>query len=221
MRDFLSIHDRYTTHNEDAFTGLELVIVIVVLIGAAVLLLVSMSGGQVPAGIREFPGGILAESMYISGDNIQAVGSVYGYPAVSGTLGSADVRFRDPDPKALGAVWITISLFIGNTGAIDMDRVNISWTASGLQEQIKQTSPPYLICPNWTISRKSNMLPGRSADSDTWLEPGEQFEILVCPSTGVQPYESFTLILSPDGSAMPLTVTRRVPPGLYPGMNLR
>ena len=217
----MRIHGRHTTRNEDAFTGLELVIVIVVLIGAAALLLVSLSGGQVPAVIREFPGGILAESMYISGDNIQTVGSVYGFPAVSGTIRNTDVRFRDPDPKALGAVWVTISLFIGTTGAIDMDRVNVSWTVSGSHEEIKQTSLPSLICPNWTISRKSNMLPGHSADSDSWLEPGEQFEILVCPSTGVQPYGSFTLTLSPDGSAMPLKVTRRVPPGISPAMNLK
>ena len=65
------------------------------------------------------------------------------------------------------------------------------------------------------------MLPGCSADSDNWLEPGEQFEILACPSTGVQPYRTFTLTLSPDGSAMPHTVTRTVPPRMSPVMNLK
>jgi hypothetical protein len=148
------------------------------------------------------------------------VGSVFGFSAVSKIPGNADVRFAHPDPGKLGAVRITISLFMGDTGAIDMDRVNVRWTASGSHEQIQKTNPLLLVCPNWTITGKYNMLPGCSADSDNWLEPGEQFEILVCPSTGVQPYGTFTLTLSPDGSAMPLTVTRTVPPGIRPVMNL-
>jgi hypothetical protein len=158
--------------------------------------------------------------MYISGDNIQPVGSVFGFPAVSGVPVNADVWFAHPDRGKLGVVRMTISLFMGDTGAIDMDRVNVIWTVSGSHEQIGQTRPPSLLCPNWTISAKNNMLPGRSADSDNWLEPGEQFEILVCPSTGVQPYGKFTLTISPEGSAMPLTLTRTVPPGIRPVMNL-
>ncbi|MDO9325713.1 MAG: hypothetical protein Q7T80_12250 [Methanoregula sp.] len=130
------------------------------------------------------------------------------------------MRFRDPDPGKLGAVRIMTSLFMGDTGAIDMDRVNVSWAGAGSNEDLRQTSAQPLVCPNWTISGKYNMLPGRSADSDNWLEPGEQFEILACPSTGVQPYGIFTLIIHPDGSAMPLKLTRTVPPGIHPVMNL-
>lgn len=163
----------------------------------------------------------MAESMYISGDNIQPVGTVFGFPAVSGTLGNADVRFAQPDPGKLGAVRVTISLFIGDTGAIDMDRVNMSWAVSSSSEQIQKTDTLLLVCPGWTITGKNNLLPGRSADSDNWLEPGEQFDILACPSNGVKPYGAFTLTIRPDGSAMPLTVTRTVPPIINPVMNLR
>ncbi|MDP3564135.1 MAG: hypothetical protein Q8R70_06555 [Methanoregula sp.] len=212
---------KHLEHNEDAFTGLELVIVIAVLIGAAVILLIFMSGGEMPSCIRVFPEGMVAESAYMSGDHIQPVGSVFGFPAVSGTIGNAEVRFRDPDPGTLGAVRITISLFLGDTGAIDMDRFRVSWAGAGSVKGIGQTSSHLLICPNWTIIGKYNMLPGRSADSDNWLEPGEQFEILVCPSAGVQPYGTFTLTLRPDGSAIPLVVTRTVPPKISPVMNLR
>ena len=208
------------TRDDDAFTGLELVVVIAVLIGAAVLLLVFMSGGQVPAWFRVFPGGVVAESVYISGDHIQPVGSVFGFPAVSGSLGNTDVRFAHPDRGKLGVVRMTISLFMGDTGAIDMDRVNVSWTTRGSYEPIGQTSSRSFICPNWIITGKYNILPGRSADSDNWLEPGEQFEILACPSTGEQPNGTFTLALRPDGSAMPLTLTRSVPPAIRPVMNL-
>lgn len=85
---------------------------------------------------------------------------------------------------------MTVSLFMGSTGAIDMDRVGVSWASYGSDEQIRQTTFRSLICPNWTITGKYNLLPGRSADSDNWLEPEEQFEILACPSTSMQPYGS-------------------------------
>jgi hypothetical protein len=217
----LRIHDRRKAYKDDAFTGLELVIVIVILIIGAALLLIFMSSGETSGWIRTFPEGAVAESAYISGDHLQPVGSVFGFPAVSGTLGNADVRFEHPDPGTLGAMRMTISLFMGDTGAIDMDRVSVSWAARGSDEPIGQTTSRSLVCPNWTITGKYNLLPGRSADSDNWLEPGEQFEILACPSTGVQPYGIFTLTLHPDGSAMPLRVTRTVPPGMSPVMHLR
>lgn len=179
-----------------------------------------MGGGQVTPMIRTFPEGTIAESAYQSGDHLEYVGSVFGFPAVSKTHGNADVKFTHPDPGKLGAVRMMISLFMGSTGAIDMDRVVVRWADRGSYEPIGQTSSRPLICPNWTITGKYNMLPGQSADSDNWLEPGEQFEILACPSAGVQPYGIFTLTLSPDGSAMPLTFTRTVPPVIRPVMNL-
>ena len=213
------MHDRHKAYDDNAFTGLELVIVIAVLIGGMGLLLFFMSGG-IPGWIRTFPEGPVAESAQISGDHLQPVGSVFGFPAVSGMLGNTDVRFEHQDSGKLGIVRMTISLFIGDTGAIDMDRINMSWAVPGSAEPLGQTPPLPLVCPNWTITGKYNLLPGRSADFDNWLEPGEQFEILACPSTGVQPYTPFTLIISPDGSAMPVTITRTVPAVLSPVMHL-
>ena len=220
MRGDMRIHDRGVPHHEHAFTGLELVIIIVVIAGAMTFLLISLTGGEVPVFFRTFPGGLVAESAYMSGDHLQPVGSVFGFPAVSGIHGSAELMFAHPDPGRLGAVRMMISLFMGDTGAIDMDRVNVSWAGSGSYEQLQKTNTLPLICPNWTISGKYNMLPGRSADSDNWLEPDEEFEIIACPSTGFQPYRSFTLTISPEGSAMPLTVTRMVPSRVLPVMNL-
>ena len=77
-----------------------------------------------------------------------------------------------------------------------------------------------LVCPNWTRTRKSNLPPGRTTNLDNWLEPGEQFEILACPSTGLKPYEIFIFIIHQDSSAMPLRLTRTVPYGITPVMNL-
>ena len=221
IRGVSGIHNRCNSCNDDAFTGLELVVVIALLIGGAVILLGFIGGGETAEGPRTFPEGTVAESAYASGDHLQPVGSMYGFSAVSRTLGDTEVRFEHPDPEKLGAVRLMVSLFMGSTGAIDMDRVDVNWTSLGSDEQIRQTTPRPLICPNWTIAGKYNLLPGRTADSDNWLEPGEQFEILACPSTSVQPYGVFTLIVHPDGSAMPLRLTRTVPAGIRPVMNLK
>jgi hypothetical protein len=206
---------------DDGFTGLELIIILVVLICVAAVLLVLLGGGGTTNGSRTFPGGLAAESMYMSGDNLQLTGNVYGFPSVSGMNGnSVRIIFQHPDPGRLGVLRPTVSLFMGSTGAIDMSRVQVSWNHGATTEQIIRTPSRTLTCPNWTISGKYNLLPGRTADSDDWLEPGEQFELTLCPIEGVPPGGSFMIIISPDGVAMPLQIRRTVPPGIRPVMNL-
>jgi hypothetical protein len=205
---------------EDALTGLELVILLVVIIGATGLLLLSFGGGPTPGWIRTFSGGMVAESMYMSGDSLQPVGSMTGFSAASGTMGGIPVRYSRTDPGRLGSVRQTLSLFIGDTGGIDMDQLNVSWSTAGSVEYIPKSDILPLVCPNWTITAKYNMLPGRTADSDNWLEPGEQFQIHVCPSQTVAAYQSFTLTLHPDGVAIPLPITRMAPMRIQPVMVL-
>jgi len=205
---------------DDAFTGRELILLLVVIIGATALLLVHLEGGEMPDWARSFPGGLVAESMYVSGDALQPVGSVVGFSAVSGAPGGTMVLYPHPDPDRLGSVLLTVSLFIGDTGAIDMGHLNVTWVTGGSSEPIHQSDTIPLVCPNWTIGKKNNMLPGHTADDDNLLEPGEQFQILVCPSQPVAPYQSFTLILHPEGSAMPLPLTRTAPMRIMPVNNL-
>jgi hypothetical protein len=199
--------------HEDGFTGLELVITLVVLISVTALVMVHLGGSGLPNWSRTFPGRLVAESMYISGDTIQLAGNVYGFPSVSGSNGNTMVFFQHPDPGQLGILRPTISLFMGSTGAIDMDKLKVTWNNGESTEYIFRTPSSTLQCPNWTISGKYNLLPGRSADSDDWLEPDEQFELTICPAKGVSPYGSVTIIMSPDGVAVPPKISRTAPPG--------
>jgi hypothetical protein len=210
---------RGSCRTEDALTGLELVLIIILLVagGASVLI---YAGGETPDLARTFPGGVTAESMYISGDHIQTFGNVYGFPMISRTNGNLPVIMNREDPGRLGVARVTVSLFIGSTGAIDMDRLAVQWSQGGNSSILHRTAASVLVCPNWTISNKYNLLPGRSADSDDWLEPNEQFELTVCPSEGTKPYGVFSLNLQPDGIAIPLTVTRTTPARIQPVMNL-
>jgi len=113
-----------------------------------------------------------------------------------------------------------ISLLIGQTGAIDMDRENVSWSGPGSYELLRYSGTLPLICPNWTISGKHNMPPDHIADADNWLEPDKEFDIIACPSSGVRPYETFSLTIRPEGTAMPLTISRTIPKRIMPVMNL-
>lgn len=207
-------------NGDNAFTGLEVLILIAVLLAAAGVLLLFMGGGQQPGWVKTFPGGMVADSVYVSGDNMQPVGTVVGFPAVSRMNNKPLIVFSRPDPKKLGAVQAMVSLFIGHTGAIDMDRVSVTWSGNGYSEKIPQSKVLPLVCPNWTIAGKYNMLPGHVADADNWMEPDEEFEILVCSSHGARSYEYFTVTLSPEGTAMPLPLTRMAPGRIDPVMRL-
>jgi hypothetical protein len=158
--------------------------------------------------------------MYVAGDNVQLAGNVYGFPAVSGTYGKTRTVFSRPDPGRLGIVRMSVSLFMGSTGAIDMDRLEVTWKNGDTPVYLVRTHGPALFCPNWTISDKYNMLPGRAANSDDWLEPGEQFELTFCPAEGLQPDSTLVLTLRPEGVAMPLRIRRNIPPQIQPVMNL-
>jgi hypothetical protein len=204
---------------EDGFTGLELIIIIVLLISISAALLVHMGAKKVPWD-STFPGGVVAESSYLSGDNLQPVGYTYAFPFVQNQIGNTRIVVPRQDPGSLGVVRLSTSLFIGSTGAIDMDRVQVTWNRAGRSERLSRTMGTSLICPNWTISDKLNLLPGRTADGDDLLEPGEQFELTICPSEGVPPYGIFTVTVQPDGVAMPLSLTRTTPSMIQPVMIL-
>lgn len=204
----------------DAFTGLELVIVLVVIAGSGMVFLGALDAGN-SGGVRSFPGGLIADSAYISGDHIQPVGSVMGLSRVPRTMEKTELVFSDPAPDQLGAVDLTVSLFLGDTGAIDMDRVTVLWTGSEGSDVIAKTGSRTLVCPNWTIAGRNNLLPGRTADADDWLEPTEQFVLLICPARGIPANTPFVVTMSPEGTALPLRISRTTPSRIQPVMNLR
>lgn len=205
---------------EGGFTGLELVIVVVFVICAGTGLILLMEGGRLPDWNRTFPGGVVAESAYLSGDNLQPFGSVYGFSSVNCQLGSTSIVFPVQDQRRLGAARVVVSLFIGDTGAIDMSRARIYWNRQGGSDEIPRVVGTVLTCPGWLISNKFNLLPGRTADADDWLEPNEQFELTICPATGIPPYSVLSLTIRPDGVGMPLTISRTAPARIEPVMNL-
>jgi len=204
---------------EDAVTGLELVIVILVIIIAVGIILCFHGGDGKANPSGPYTGGrqgLLTSSVRTTGDLLHPVGTVIGYSAVDTVQNGLAIRFKKQDQTKLGAVEMTVSLFMGNMGGIDMDKTTVGWVTGGQNEIIKKTSPSTLICPNWTISQKLNMLPGKSANADDILDPNEQFVLFICPSAGLAPNAQAILTIAPAGDAFPLPVQITAPSFVQP-----
>ncbi len=124
--------------------------------------------------------------------------------------------FGDPaDPGRIGSVSISLRLFPGSVGAVNMSQASVLFATRDCSETCS-TSP---LPPNWTITDRLNALPIGAADDDDLLEPGEEFVIRVWPSRALEPRETFTLTVAPPrGPAV--KVTRTVPPRIAPVTDL-
>lgn len=120
--------------------------------------------------------------------------------------------FVDPaEPGRIGSVSLSLRLFPGSVGAVDMGRAGVLFTTRGGSETCGTDPVP----PNWTITDRMNALPIGAADDDDILEPGEEFVIRVWPSRTLAPGETFTLTVTPPrGPAV--TATRTVPRRVTP-----
>ena len=205
---------------ENAFTGLQLVIVIVlIVIGAYGVFLFTGSGTNAGGGQGE-PTGILPLATGLTGNMLAAKSPLTGFPAVDGSSSNVSYFFSAQDPGKLGGVQTTISLFIGNMGAIDMDKVVVTLVANQNPVVIPKSGDPGKVnAPGWAITSKSNWLPYQSADADNLLEPNEEFGLLIVFPQGLPPYEKFTVTVEPQ-QAMPLILSGTTPPRITPVMSL-
>lgn len=203
--------NRMHKHNahEDAFTGLELVVTIIVLVLSAYGLMTIMSSDT---GSHDTRTGIIPTITGESGYAMRHVGQVMVFASVDGTPANVIVHFPRQDSSRMGAAEMTVALFIGNMGGIDFDTVDVIWGSNGVTEQIPRKDTRPLNCPGWTIAGKYNMLPFKTADSDNILEPNEQFEIFVCPSNTTVPYEKFSVTIDHPGQVLPPVVIATAPP---------
>jgi hypothetical protein len=208
--------------NENALTGLEIVILLVV----AVLIIGYLGYGEVshgktpPVGAQQKQKqGMITNTMVATSNLITDPGGLLGYPAVDGTINGVPVRFKTQNPAMVGAFVLTIQPFMMTTGYIDMGHASVLWVSGTDQEKLSLVQTPVLICPNWTITNKGNFVPNKGADQDLFLEDTEQFTLLVCPAGHAAPYQQFTLTIAPEnGEILPLT--RTVPFIITPYANI-
>ena len=208
--------------NENALTGLEIVILLVV----AILILGYLGYGEIshgktpPVGAQQKPKpGMISNDVVATTDLLTDPGGIFGFPAVDGTIAGVPVRFKTQNPAMLGAFQLTIQPFMMNSGDIDMGHASVLWVSGTDQEKLSLVQTSVLVCPNWTITNKANSVPLKGADQDLFLETDEQFTLLVCPAGHAAPYQQFTMTIAPEnGQILPLT--RTVPFIITPYANL-
>lgn len=205
------IRKRFSQRNEDAVTGLELVILLV-----AVVLVIGYIGfgefshGKTPAtgALQKQKQGLVSNAIVATSNLLVDPGGIIGYPAVDGTINGVPVRFTTQNPSMLGAFELTVQPFMMTSGPIDMGHASVFWVSGNDSEKLSRVQTPILVCPNWTIMQKLNYIPLKGADQDLLLEDTEQFVLLVCPAGHVAPYEQFTMTIAPqNGEILPLTRT--------------
>ena len=215
-------HREQLPDNDSALTGLEIVILLVV----AVLVVGYIGYAEIthgktpPVGAQQKQKqGMIANDVVATTDLLTDPGGIFGYPAVDGTIDGVTVHFKTQNPALLGAFELTIQPFMMNSGAIDMGHASVLWVSGTDQEKLSLVQMPVLICPNWTITNKANLVPLKSANQDLLLQTDEQFTLLVCPAGHAAPYQQFTMTIEPaNGQILPLT--RTVPPTITPVTNL-
>jgi len=199
--------------DERAVTPLECIVIVALF---AVTCLAMIHFLSAPAAL---PGGLIPAALKESGDSLMPVGSVVGYAATDGKVGAVPLRYGREDSSSMGAVSVVVSLFIGDMGGIDMDRATVAFANRSETCALKRSDETPLGQGEWAISGKYNMVPFREADSDSILEPGEQFELLFCPAVSLSPREVFIISVAPQGG-MPLSMRRTVPPRITQVMDL-
>lgn len=192
----------------DAYTGLELIIFSAILILCAAVVITVATGSFLSTDQEQ---GIIPDAAHQESDQLNVFGSIHGFPATTGSTGGTPVIRNNPDPHRLGAIGMTLSIFLGGTTGVDLARTNVTWTDSRGTEVLALTNGTPVVCPNWTIIKKYNVNPFRTADEDLILEPGEQFDVFLCPSDTLPPYEEFTVVYDPPGPGPRFPVKCSVP----------
>lgn len=181
-----------------AFTRLEQAILLLIVLGVTGIFFTAFSG---PGG--ENPVGLVPSSLIDSSAVLLVDPPLEGYGDLA-------------EPGRIGSVALSLRLFPGSVGAVNMDRACVLFTVDGEQEETCGTGQ---VPPNWTITDRLNALPVGTVDDDNLLEPGEEFVLRVWPSRTLAPGETFTIAVVPSRGPG-VTVMRTVPARVTPVTDL-
>ncbi len=199
--------------DEQGLTVLEGIILL------AVAVIVTLMAVQHLTAPPVVPDGMVVSALAETGGTLVVVGDAYGYALGDGNVGDAVLSCDSPDPGRMGSVSVTVALLVGDMGAVDMEQAKVTFSTKNDVELLRMTNGVPVRPQNWTILQKLHMIPGKSADADALLEPGEQFELLIYPCRSLAPYDRFAVTITPVES-VPLSVSRTVPPRITPVMVL-
>ncbi|MDD1703045.1 MAG: hypothetical protein LUQ31_08725 [Methanoregula sp.] len=183
--------------DDRAVTGLELVVLVIVFIIIVYFSSVTFFGILWPG--SNHGKGVLPGAISETSKLLRVAGPVAVFSATNGNPSDVNAVYLHPDPTQMGSIEADVALFIGDSGGIDFDRVNIVWVSNGVTETIPRKDTRPLVCPGWTIAGKYNVIPMKSANDNDILEPNEQFAIFVCPANTTPAYQRFNVNIGGTG----------------------
>lgn len=186
--------------------------IILFLIGFSSYLVISFTSLSDPSSLlnRELIRGAISESE----DSVRVYGTPIGYSSVSREIEGIHAIASSENPNALGFFLISVTPIVGDL-SIDTNRMRITIVSAGNEMPVARSRNAALNPGNWTIVKKYNMIPMRSADEDDILEGGEIFDLLISLPEPFPPYKKLIIILSPE-HGMPWKQEFTVPPVTSP-----
>lgn len=229
------------TPDEGGLTIIQLVVAILLLVLVTHVLIMVFF----PAPDKGNPSeGMIGAFAGESGYALRTVGPVTAFSAVDGDRSDVTILYPKQDPENLGAVQMTVGLFIGDMGGIDFDEVNLYWAGGGVVEKIPRKTTSPLTCPGWMITNRfdapspapvvsgklpRNILSAKENGSKPVvtsltvadiLYPEEQFELVICPTNTTPPYQQFAITVNPPGNVQPPVAVFTAPPMVQPVISL-
>ncbi len=202
----MSIH-----HRQSGITRFE-AIALLFLIGFLSYLVISFTSLSNPSCLLN--GGLIRGAISESGDSVRIYGTPIGYSSISREIEAKHAIASRENPNTLGFFLISVTPIVGDL-SIDINRMKITIVSAGNGMPITMSRDAILNPGNWTIVKKYNMIPMKSADEDDFLEGGEIFDLLISLPVPLTPYQKFSIVLSPE-HGIPWKQEFTVPPVTSP-----
>ncbi len=180
--------------NEEALTGLELIILIAVacIIGYIIIGDILSNPADREDGAH---GGIIGDIESSLTNILTLSGSSYGMQDKNGTLFNVKVYSEGMHPTELGSASVSLKLIAMKMQTLDLNGAEFIFAHGENSERLAYSNKQPLMPGRWTIAERSSEIPFQSADSDNILEQNERFTLVINPSTTVPSGEVFELNL--------------------------
>ncbi|MCU0632925.1 MAG: flagellin [Methanolinea sp.] len=194
---------------ETGITGLE-VIFLILFLAIAVYMVFTLA--IPPVGHGGSPGGLFVRAVQESGDSVRVTGMPIGYLSVSQKIEGIAAVAATENKNAIGFLVVSVTPLIGDL-AIDINRMGITIVSPDTDTTFTRSRNASVGPGNWTILKKYNLIPMKTADEDDILEASEIFDLLISLPEPFPPYHTFSLVFSPE-HGIPYTQKLTVPPAV-------
>lgn len=202
----------HTQPLESGLSGLGLVSLLLLVLAAVSLILIAIAG--LFSGFGYSVEGLVARSVQETGEAVRVTGTPVGYKATFLEIEGVGCIPATENQNAIGFVRVSVTPLVG-TLATDTDLMDLAFVTKDSSIPLRKTMAGHVAPGNWTIIRKYNVLPGKSADRDDILGANEVFDILISLPQPLGPHQKASIVFSPE-HGMPYSLELSIPPLIRP-----